>query len=111
MCKVLRPILASLVLAGLCSLSLFGRALAGPPYLSDDPEPTDYRHFEIYTFSNGTVTGDGTSGEAGIDFNYGAAPNLQLTAVLPAGYDFGSASPSVAGLSNIELGAKYRFLT
>jgi hypothetical protein len=88
-----------------------GPAIAGPPYLTDDPEPTDYRHFEIYTFASGTTTRDGTSGEAGIDFNYGAAPNLQLTAVLPAGYDFASASPTTAGLSNIELAAKYRFLT
>ena len=61
-------------------LGLAQPALAGPPYLSDDPEPTDYKHYEIYTFSNGTATRDGRSGEAGIDFNYGAAPNLQLTA-------------------------------
>jgi hypothetical protein len=57
------------------------------------------------------VTRDDTSGEAGIDFNYGAAPNLQLTAVLPAGYDFVAGSPTVGALSNIELAAKYRFLT
>jgi hypothetical protein len=43
--------------------------MAGPPYKSDDPEPTDYKHFEIYTFSNETVTRDGTSGEAGIFTN------------------------------------------
>ncbi len=98
----------------ICAVLVIGLAkpaMAGPPYLSDDPEPTDFRHFEIYTFANGTTTRDGTSGEAGIDFNYGAAPNLQLTAVLPAGYDFATASPTMAGLGNIELGAKYRFLT
>lgn len=55
--------------------------------MSDDPEPTPYRQFEIYTFNNGTNTRDGAGGEAGIDFNYGAAPDLQLTATLPAGYD------------------------
>ncbi|MBV8745222.1 MAG: hypothetical protein JO134_09295 [Xanthobacteraceae bacterium] len=85
--------------------------MAGPPYLSDDPEPTDYKHFEIYTFSNGTVTQDGTNGEAGIDFNYGGAPNLQLTAVVPAGYVFPTAGAPVAGLGQVELAAKYRFLT
>jgi hypothetical protein len=79
--------------------------------LTDDPEPTDYQHFEIYAFSNGTATQDGTSGEGGIDFNYGGAPNLQLTATLPAGYDFPASGSSAAGLSNIELAAKYRFLT
>ncbi len=58
----------------------------GPPYLTDDPEPTDYKHFEIYNFTNGTATRADTSGEAGIDINYGGAPNLQLTATIPAAY-------------------------
>jgi hypothetical protein len=91
-------------------ITLAGPALAGPPYVSDDPEPTDYKHFEIYTFSNGTTTRNGTSGEAGIDFNYGAAPDLQLTATLPAGFDSPTGSKLTGGLSNIELAAKYRFL-
>jgi Putative MetA-pathway of phenol degradation len=92
-------------------LEIMSPAMAGPPYLSDDPEPTDYKHFEIYAFSNGTAMRDGINGEAGIDFNYGAAPNLQLTAVLPAGYSFPATGPSVSSLGNIELAAKYRFLT
>jgi len=98
----------------LCTALLLGTltpAIAGPPYLSDDPEPTDYRHFEIYTFTNGTATRDGVAGEGGIDFNYGGAPNLQLTATLPAGYSFPTTGPSAAGVGNIELAAKYRFLT
>ena len=86
-------------------------ALAGPPYLTDDPEPTDYQHFEIYTFTNGTATRDGTSGEGGIDFNYGGAPNLQLTATVPVGYNIPSVRAVGVALSNIELAAKYRFLT
>ena len=100
-----------LLLAGAVLLCLDVSAFAGPPYLSDDPEPTDYQHYEIYAFSNGTVTQGGTTGEAGIDFNYGAAPNLQLTAVLPAGYAFGGGNPTVGGFGNVELAAKYRFLT
>jgi hypothetical protein len=103
--KRILPLVSALLLLGIVT-----PAVAGPPYLTDDPEPTDYKHFEIYTFSSGNVTKEGTSSEAGIDFNYGAAPNLQLTAVLPAGYDFASASSTMAGLSNIALAAKYRFL-
>jgi opacity protein-like surface antigen len=90
--------------------AMMAPALAGPPYQSDDPEPTDFKHFEIYTFVDGTTGHDGTSGESGIDFNYGAAPNLQLTAVIPAAYNFGSGAAE-AGFGNIELAAKYRFLT
>src|ERR1700681_3667179 len=80
-------------------------ALAGPPYVSDDPEPTDYKHFEIYTFSNGTATRGDIGGAAGVDFNYGAAPNLQLTATLPAGFDRPAFSRTSLGPSNIELAA------
>jgi hypothetical protein len=85
-------------------------AHAGPPYLSDDPEPTGYEHFEIYAFASGTAGRDGSGGEAGIDFNYGATPDLQLTAVLPAGYARPSNTPAMLNLGNIELAAKYRFL-
>jgi hypothetical protein len=86
-------------------------ATAGPPYLTDDPEPTDYRHFEIYTFNSGVVTRGDTSGESGIDINYGGAPNLQLTATIPLAFDAPSDGPLVAGPGNVELAAKYRFLT
>ncbi|HEX3342617.1 MAG TPA: transporter [Pseudolabrys sp.] len=90
--------------------ALLRPAFAGPPYVSDDPEPTDYKHFEIYAFSNGTTTKSATDGEAGIDFNYGAAPDLQLTATLPSGFDRPAGGKAVVGLGNIELAAKYRFL-
>jgi len=75
----------------------------GPPYLTDDPEPTDYQHFEIYTFTNGTATRDGTSEEGCIDFNYGGASNLQLTATVPAGYINPSTGPLAWNLGNAEL--------
>jgi hypothetical protein len=85
-------------------------ALAGPPYVSDDPEPTDYKHFEIYTFTAGTATRGDIGGASGIDFNYGAAPDFQLTATLPIGFDNPAAGNASFGPSNIELAAKYRFL-
>jgi len=100
----MRFLLAALIL---CVPAL---ALAGPPYVTDDPEPTDYKHFEIYAFSAGTNTRDGTGGAGGIDFNYGGAPDLQLTMVLPLEYDSPVGGPAVAGLGNVELAAKYRFL-
>lgn len=87
-----------------------GNALAGPPYVSDDAEPTDYQHYEIYLFTQGTNTRDGASGASGLDFNYGATPDLQLTAVFPVAYDSPRGASTVTGLGNIELAAKYRFL-
>lgn len=106
---VARLAAAVMATAGLLSSSM--PASAGPPYLSDDPEPTDYRQYEIYAFTNGMMTRDGTSGEGGIDFNYGAAPNLQLTATLPMAYGLPVGGAPAIGPGNIELAAKYRFLT
>lgn len=89
--------------------------MAGPPFVLDDPEPTDTGHYEIYTFATGTATRDGSAGEAGIDFNYGGAPDLQLTAVLPVGFSSPAgqgafAGLGSAGLGNVELAAKFKFL-
>jgi hypothetical protein len=46
-----------------------------------------------------------------VEVNYGAAPNLQLHVIVPWAFDSPSGSPSVTGLGDIELGAKYRFIT
>jgi hypothetical protein len=79
--------------------------------MTDDPEPTDYQHFEIYAFTQGMSAEGDTSGQSGIDFNYGAAPNLQLTATVPVDYDFPTGGTARSGFGNVELAAKYRFLT
>jgi hypothetical protein len=97
--------------ASLLAIALLSsKAFAGAPYFTDDPEPTEFRHFEIYAFSNGTVTRDGTDGAAGLDFSYGATPDLQLTFAIPVAYDNPKNEASAVGLGNVELAAKYRFL-
>jgi hypothetical protein len=107
----LRAIAVQVSLCGVLWLATAARALAGPPYMTDDPEPTDYGHFEIYTFTQGVAAQGDTSGQSGIDFNYGGAQNLQLTATVPIDYDIPVGEPGESGLGNIELAAKYRFLT
>jgi hypothetical protein len=100
-----------ILFCGVLCLTTTTRTLAGPPYLTDDPEPTDYQHFEIYAFTQGLSAQGDTGGQSGIDFNYGGAPNLQLTATVPMDYDFPSGASAEFGFGNIELAAKYRFLT
>lgn len=92
----------------LVGATLSAAAIAGPPFVSDDPEPTDPGRWEIYTFVSGTVVGSETAGEAGFDINYGAARDLQLTAVVPL--DYRHAARTDVGLGGVELAAKYRFL-
>jgi hypothetical protein len=98
------------LLGPLLLLAAPGPALAGPPYQTDDPEPTELHHWEIYNF----VTADGRhsdfDGEAGLDLNYGGAKGLQLTATLPIAFSRTSDEGWRAGSGDVELGAKYRLL-
>jgi hypothetical protein len=85
-----------------------GAAAAGPPFDTDDPEPTDTGHWEIYDFAAGAGSEGVWDGSAGLDLNYGPVPGLQLTATLPVAFqrDHGFH----AGAGDVELGVKYRFL-
>jgi len=88
-------------------------ALAGPPYLSDDPEPTDVGHWEIYNFAIGAGGPTGLAGETGLDINYGAAKDWQLTAVLPLAFGAPNAFSDNglrSGPGDVELAVKYKFL-
>ncbi|MDE1985169.1 MAG: hypothetical protein KGJ53_01520 [Alphaproteobacteria bacterium] len=86
-------------------------ALAGPPFITDDPEPVDLHHWEVYAFSAATqVKGDFGGTLAGTEVNYGAAPNLQLHVIVPLAFDAPSGGPTQTGVGDIELGAKYRFI-
>jgi hypothetical protein len=84
---------------------------AGPPYLTDDPEPVDYQHWEVYGFSMGSQVAGGSAGFLpAMEVNYGALPNLQLHTIVPVAYSDPSAGGTRVGLGDIELGTKYRFV-
>src|SRR3569833_1236555 len=80
-------------------------ALAGPPFVTDDPQPTDDGRWEIYNFTNLAHTPGQTGGEAGLDLNYGAARDVQLTLVIPLAYD-----QDRTGMGVVEAAAKYKLL-
>ncbi|MBW6526435.1 hypothetical protein KZ813_06240 [Sphingomonas sp. RHCKR7] len=84
-------------------------AAAGPPFLTDDPEPTDFRHWEIYAplFE---VDGRGAEygGAVGAEINYGALHDLQLTVGLPLAFAHERAGYT-SGRGDLELSVKYRF--
>ena len=94
---------------------LFGGALtvfAGPPFLTDDPQPVDYRHWEFYVASQHAETAGGNwSGTAPqFELNYGVVPNVQLHLIAPLAYDAPSAGSTHYGYGDTELGMKCRFL-
>lgn len=99
-----------LAIAGIAAALLVAPAVAGPPYVTDDPQPTDYGHYEIYAFTAGTTTMDGSGGQAGFDLNYGGAENLQLTVVVPFAYSRPRGRAAVTGFGDLELATKYKFL-
>jgi hypothetical protein len=99
----------ALALAVASGLLILGQpAAAGPPFVTDDPAPTDLGRWEIYGFARGADALGATAGEAGLDLNYGAYKDLQLTAVIPLDFETGAAGH--LGLGDVELAAKYRFL-
>ena len=83
-------------------------AIAGPPYDTDDPVPTDYHHWEVYNFVGGTRVAHAFEGAVGVDLNYGGFRDVQLTATVPV--DSVRGEDARAGFGDLEVGAKYRFV-
>ena len=62
-------------------------ALAGPPFKTDDPEPVEYKHWEIYLASQYSHDQDQNSATLPhIEVNYGVVPNVQVHLIAPLVY-------------------------
>lgn len=98
---------ALLALAALWSV----RAFAGPPFLTDDPEPVDYGHNEFYTFAtlDRSAGGDAVS-EPAFEYNRGIFPDVQFHIVLSGARLIPAMGPGKWGLGDTEIGIKYRFV-
>ena len=84
-------------------------ANAGPPFLTDDPEPTDTGHWEIYAPAlDAAGSGRDYAGAFGAELNYGAMRNVQVTVGLPISYAH-DANGFETGVGDLELSIKYRF--
>ena len=96
-------------LAAALALGAAAPAFAGPPYLTDDPIPTDTGHWEIYVFSDGEGRSSTLDADTGVDLNYGPVKDVQLTATLPLSFSHEAGQGWRAGTGDVELAAKYRF--
>ncbi len=85
--------------------------MAGPPFLTDDPEPVDLNHWEFYVFGQGerSAGSDAFSGPA-IEMNYGIAANTQLHLVAPVANLSSPGTGWTSGYGDTELGIKYRLM-
>jgi hypothetical protein len=85
-------------------------AWAGPPFATDDPEPVEYRHWELYLASQLAHDKDGWSGTSPhFEINYGALPNLQLHLIAPVSFSASSHGATHFGYGDTEFGVKHRF--
>lgn len=99
------------ILASISAISMAaGTAYAGPPFLTDDPVPTEQGRWELYgPFLEIEGRGEVFGGASGVELNYGAAESLQLTVGLPAAFSRES-DKWRWGAGDIEVSAKYRII-
>ncbi|MFL6696362.1 MAG: transporter [Vitreoscilla sp.] len=85
-------------------------ATAGPPFLTDDPEPVDRHHAEVNLIAQQTRAAGGRVGAGSGEINVGCATETQCHVAVPIAYDHATGGSSHFGLGDVELGVKYRFL-
>ena len=93
---------------------------AGPPFQTDDPEPVEFRHYEVYLFGGSDGTPVETDPVARRLKPIGARlPIFSCTSSCPWGPSFPPTihcifppewARTAYGLTDMELGAKYRFI-
>lgn len=100
---------ARVIVYGLACVAL--PVLAGPPFMTDDPEPADYKHHEFYIAAQQVRTADGRSGTMPhLEYNYGVAPDVHLHIIAPYVFNRPEGGLSQRGYGDTELGIKYRFV-
>jgi hypothetical protein len=100
-----------LLLTASAAFLVVNLVFAGPPFVTDDPEPVEYQHWEVYIasmlgHSNGVWSGTSPH----VEVNYGVVSNLQLHIIAPISFVAPSQGSTRFGYGDTELGAKYRFI-
>ena len=84
---------------------------AGPPFLTDDPEPVPLKHWEYYLSSVNIYQSSVWSGTLPhFEVNYGLVSNMQVHLLLPVNYTLLLHQGVHFGYADTEFGIKYRFL-
>ncbi len=96
-----------ILLAFLC---LEGQAWAGNPFMTDDPEPVNLGHGEVFVAGSYFQNSGGTNGTGQFEVNYGAFPETQLHLIITGAFNAPNGQPASSGVGDTVLGVKYRFL-
>ncbi len=86
--------------------------VAGPPYVTDDPEPVELHHWEVDLATQDFWSSrDGWSGTAPhVEVNYGVIPDVQLHVLAPLAWGHTPGGGTQLGYGDTELGLKVRFV-
>lgn len=100
----MRRLLPSIFLLGL------SQAIAGPPFITDDADPTDYKKYEIYFFE----ASDKNHEELNIAFpalelDYGVMENLEIGVTFLFVSNHPAEEKNAFGFGDLLLEGKYRF--
>jgi hypothetical protein len=84
---------------------------AGPPFVTDDPEPVELHHWEFYVASQVQRNAKGIQGTVpNVEINFGAFQETQLHIITPVAFSKSDQASAAVGLGDIEAGVKFRFL-
>jgi hypothetical protein len=91
---------------------LSGHALAGVPFVTDDPVPLGKGNWEIDFATMDQWASDGVSGMLPLlEFDYGATDNIDLHVITQQTFDRPNSTGAMEyGYGDTELGAKFRFI-
>jgi hypothetical protein len=95
-------------------VAMIKNAFADQPFIIDSPEPTAYRHYELYLYStldkNNVAVEEPQLNSPAMEFNLGVLRNLHVHISVPFAWSLPPAANSANGIGDIEVGAKYRFI-
>jgi hypothetical protein len=108
-------VLFRMFLSGACAvlllLACIPPASGGPPFRTDDPEPPEHKHWQLYAgVSYQTGKEESVGAAPFLEADYTFLPDFQLHAIVPNAFAKAKPGPTLFGLGNIELGVEYRFM-
>ncbi len=105
----MQKVSVAILAAGLLASS--EAALAGPPFMTDEPEPLETGHSEAYLFSTYDKGPDGKQTQLpAFEFNHSPYDDVHLHLLVPYANLYPVGADQQHGIGDVEVGVKYRFV-